>query len=123
MTKVLDASAVLAVLHKEPGAEVVEKEFPTARCSAATWSEILQKAEQGGIDPKLVILFLKQAGLAIEVVTESDAEVAAAIWRQARHLSLADRCCLALAKRLGVPSVTSDRNWPAVDGIAIEFIR
>lgn len=36
-------------------------------------------------------------------------------------LSLADRACLALAGRLGVPAVTADRTWLSLD-IGVEVI-
>ena len=39
-------------------------------------------------------------------------------------LSLADRACLALASRLGVPAVTADRAWTTLDvGVEIVCIR
>ncbi len=39
-------------------------------------------------------------------------------------LGLADRACLALARRLDVPTVTADRTWAALDlGVEIVMIR
>ncbi len=39
-------------------------------------------------------------------------------------LSLGDRACLALARRLGLPVLSADRTWLKVDvGVAVEFIR
>ena len=39
-------------------------------------------------------------------------------------LSLGDRACLALAERLGVPALTTDRIWGTLQlGIQIEVIR
>jgi PIN domain nuclease of toxin-antitoxin system len=38
--------------------------------------------------------------------------------------SLADRACLALAERLGVPAVTADREWAKADVAAeVQLIR
>jgi ribonuclease VapC len=39
-------------------------------------------------------------------------------------LSLADRACLALAKRLDIPIVTADRDWADLNlGITLQLIR
>jgi PIN domain nuclease of toxin-antitoxin system len=39
-------------------------------------------------------------------------------------LSLADRACLALAEREGVPAVTADKKWAMLDiGIKVSLIR
>jgi PIN domain nuclease of toxin-antitoxin system len=46
--------------------------------------------------------------------------------RQTRRLglSLADRACLALAEREGVPAVTADKKWAMLDiGIKVSLIR
>ena len=44
MTAVLDASAILAFLQDESGADLVESAFgEDPRCSAANWSEVAQR--------------------------------------------------------------------------------
>ncbi len=41
-----------------------------------------------------------------------------------RGLSLGDRACVALGQRLGVPVLTSDRNWQGVAvGVEFEWVR
>lgn len=43
---------------------------------------------------------------------------------KASGLSLADRACLALAKRLDIPALTADRDWADLNlGIAVQLIR
>jgi PIN domain nuclease of toxin-antitoxin system len=45
---------------------------------------------------------------------------------RAAGLSLGDRACLALARRLAVPAMTADRNWGGIArsiGVRIELIR
>lgn len=37
---------------------------------------------------------------------------------RAAGLSLGDRACLALARRLGVPALTAERRWAEVAGVA-----
>ena len=39
---------------------------------------------------------------------------------RARGLSLADRACLALAQRLGVPVVTADGAWAQIPNLGVE---
>lgn len=49
-------------------------------------------------------------------MTEADGARAADLWSPGSPLSLADRLCLALALRLGLPVVTADAAWPAARG-------
>jgi ribonuclease VapC len=112
MTVVLDASAILAFLHGEKGADVVEEHLADdARCGAASWAEVAQKIRGAGRDWSLSRALLASYGMAVENVTESDGEWAAARWRRGEGLSLADRLCLSLAYRLQAPAVTADAAW------------
>jgi len=108
---VLDASAVLAWLQGETGTEVVEPLLSEAAISAVNWSEVLQKVIQRGRDPGETGDLLQALGLRVMPLTMDDAVLAATLWSQAPSLSLGDRCCLALARRLGAPAVTADRDW------------
>lgn len=108
---VLDASAVLAWLQQEPGADVVDPLLREAAISAPNWSEILQKAIQKGRDVRETADLLKALGLEVIALTEEDAATAAALWAEVPILSLDDRCCLALARRLQLPAVTADSSW------------
>jgi ribonuclease VapC len=109
---VLDASAVLAFLQGEDGAEVVEAELSAgARCGAANWSEVAQKVRGAGRDWELSRALLASYGLLVEAVTEPDGEWAASRWRRGEGLSLGDRLCLALGHRLEMPVLTADGGW------------
>jgi ribonuclease VapC len=109
---VLDASAILALLQDEDGADVVEDHLSEdARCGAANWAEVAQKIRGAGRDWSLSRALLVSYGVAVENVTESDGEWAAARWRRGEGLSLADRLCLALAHRLHAPALTADAAW------------
>jgi len=44
MTVVLDASALLAYLSEEPGAEVVDELLADARMTNVSWAEVVQKS-------------------------------------------------------------------------------
>lgn len=112
MTAVLDASALLAFLAGEPGADVVEDQLLAgASCGAANWSEVAQKVLAAGRDWSLARSLLLSYALEVESVTETDAEWAAHRWRRGEGLSLADRLCLALAERTGLVAWTADAAW------------
>lgn len=115
---VMDASALLAFLQDESGAEAVSAQLDVgARCSAANWSETAQKVIAAQRDWQLARALLLSYELTIEPVTVEDAEVAARRWRRASGLSLGDRLCLALAERLGVEVWTADAAWGDGEGI------
>lgn len=117
MTVVLDTSAVLAWLRDEPGANVVHPLLPVAVMSAANWSETWQKLHQHGADAGRATSRLRTLGVRVEPLTEADAVTAASLWTSTRAagLSLGDRCCLALAARLDLTTVTADTAWAALD--------
>jgi ribonuclease VapC len=121
---VLDASAVLAWLHREEGWDVVEPLLADGVVSAANWSEILVQSRRRGRDPEAVARLLHALGVTVEPVTEADAVDAA--WLSAAdeqaELSLADRLCLALAARFSTPAVTADRAWTE-SGRRVQLIR
>lgn len=112
MTVVLDASAILAFLQGEPGADVVEDALAgRTYCGAANWSEVAQKVFAAGRDWELVRALLASYGLAVEPVVRTDAEWAARQWTPGAGMSLADRLCLALGERLDSEVLTADNAW------------
>lgn len=109
---VFDASALLAYLKGEQGAELVRSKLDQGgACSAANWSEVAQKVRAAGADWNLARGLLLGYDLTVEPVTRSDAELAAVAWRIGSPLSLADRLCLALAERLDATAFTADSAW------------
>jgi ribonuclease VapC len=122
--RVLDASAVLAWLQQEPGADRVDPLLPHAAISTVNWAEVLQKVAQRGRDPDDVGSLLQALGLRPIPLSADEAAIAAGLWQRASSLSLGDRCCLALATRLELPAVTADRDWLMLDtGAPVESIR
>ena len=118
-TSVLDASALLAVLHDEAGASaVVEAIARGAAVSVVNLAETLSKLADAGKDPVEANAELREAegdhrALRIEPLSEADCIEVARLrpLTRALGLSLADRACLALANRLDVPALTADGSW------------
>jgi ribonuclease VapC len=118
---VLDASALLALLQNEPGAEVVADLLPHGVMSAINLSEVVAKLTDHGMPLEAAREAID--GLPIDVHSfDRDAAFAVGELRRATRragLSLGDRACLALAAHLGVAAVTADRAWASLgDGIA-----
>jgi PIN domain nuclease of toxin-antitoxin system len=111
---VLDASAVLAFLQGEPGAEVVSERLDGAVIGAANWSEVRTRLG-GELEGSLADAILVARGVRVEPLTKEDADRAALLTD--RSLSLGDRLCLALGRRLGEEVLTADRAWGSGEGI------
>ena len=115
---VLDASALLAWLQDEPGADIVEDLLNQgAACSTVNYAEVAQKVHARGGNWGLTADLMASYSLQIEPAIPADAVTAAALWKEARQLSLADRFCLATARRLGVSAWTTDRAWGSSDTV------
>ncbi|MBI2856698.1 MAG: type II toxin-antitoxin system VapC family toxin [Chloroflexi bacterium] len=123
---VLDASALLALLNREAGAEVVAEALPEAVVSAVNISEVVAKLADVGMPEHAVSEALR--GLALETLP-FDLEQAYTTGlltpsTKVVGLSLGDRCCLSLARMLGVPALTADRSWERLSaGIEVRVIR
>jgi PIN domain nuclease of toxin-antitoxin system len=115
---VLDASAVLALVHDEPGADQVAEALPGSMLSTVNLAEVIGKLVDLDIDASQLRALLITAGVAIEPFLAGDAELAGAMRSLpgGQALSLGDRCCLALTVRSNPPEVlTGDRVWTELD--------
>jgi ribonuclease VapC len=92
--------------------------------SGVNWSEVIQKTLARGGNVVFVRQGVEALGISLIPFTSEDAEQAAQLWLQAKHLSLGDRACLALALRLGVPALTADKIWEKLTvGVEVKLIR
>lgn len=127
VSSVLDASALLALLLDEPGsARVAEVMSDDAFISAVNVTEVVTRQIDLGLAGERAQTVV--AGLRLTIVPfDEDLAYRAALLRVATRsagLSLGDRACLALAERLGLPTLTADRAWAALQiGAQIEVIR
>jgi len=121
---VLDASAVLALLQEEPGADEVEAALDAALMSCVNLSEVLQKAEQHEADVEGLEYDLQALGVEFRPFDLSASRSAAALWRQGSGLSLGDRACLALAAEVDGVALTTDRTWTrAARSVRVRVVR
>ncbi|MGD0455856.1 MAG: type II toxin-antitoxin system VapC family toxin [Solirubrobacteraceae bacterium] len=132
MPPVLDASALLAHLRDEPGADVVAEAIASgAVISTVNLAEVFSRVADRGEDPAKLAAELTQSGLldgaiTVEPFTAADAIDAGRLRPLTRDagLSLGDRACLALARRLDAPALTADTDWQGVaHGVELRPIR
>ncbi len=124
---VFDASAVIALLRNEPGADLVGSHAGEALMSAANLQEVVKALLVRGIP--LAVAKDLVASLHIDVRPHEieDAYAAAALHTATSVYGsgLGDRTCMALGIREGLPVVTTDRDWGrlAIPGLTVTLAR
>ena len=127
----LDASALLAFMREETGADRVEAMIGQgALVSAVNWAEVLARIVVSGGDPHEIVAMALPAGAATRLeLIPFDAAQARETARMMPYtrglgLSLADRAALALAATRRLRVLTADRAWRSLRlPIKIEVIR
>jgi len=97
VTVVLDASALLAYLLQEPGAEVVDGLLSDARMTNVNWAEVVQKSLSAGVEVQGMRDELQALGMQVEPFLAADGERAGQLWP--------------LTRQQGLTVVTCDRAW------------
>ncbi len=124
---VLDASAVLALLNHETGADKLTLELLSdTTCSTVNLAEVQSKlVSLGGAPDEAWEDTLSSIREAVPF-TEEQARITGSLVAQTRALglSLGDRACLALGLTLKAPVYTADKSWKDLKlGVKIHVIR
>jgi ribonuclease VapC len=124
---VLDASALLAILNQEPGAERMTPELLSAAAtSTVNLAEVHGKLVGRGLNPdeawEATLSPIREA----VAFTSEHARLTGdlAVQTRALGLSLGDRACLALGLALKAPVYTADKSWKKLKvSVRIHVIR
>ena len=124
---VFDASAILAVLQHERGAETLTVEMrKNAVVSAVNLAEVQSKLVKKGHDPEKAWEDALSTMTEVEPFTGEHARIAGDLISTTEKygLSLGDRACLALAIALKAPVYTTEQAWRNLQvGVPIHVIR
>lgn len=114
---VLDASALLALINKEKGYEIVEKYLPDSIMSSINLAEVATVLMRLDIPFDEVTDLLSNIMKEIIPFDERQAYIAARWYQKTKTfgLSLADRACLALAESKKLSVITADKAWANID--------
>ena len=124
---VFDASAVIALLRDEPGAEVVAGYAGEALISAVNLQEVIKVLLADGVSKGVAREMLGPLGLDVRSHGLDEAWAAAGLYAvtKSRGSGLGDRSCMALAIAEGLPALTTDRAWNelAIAGLSVVLAR
>ena len=116
MSVVIDASAVLAIVFDETGADVAVASCRGALLSAVNLDEVLHKSARRGIPGSEVDEALARLEVSSRAFDAAQARVSADLHPQVEgtNTSFADRACLALALTERRAIVTADSKWTSL---------
>ena len=124
---ILDASALLALIQEETGAEIIKPLLKFSVMSVVNVTETLSVLQRTNISPEEGLTLITDI---ITTIVPFDLEQAERVAKlhplvQPQGLSLADRACIALGIKLQIPIYTADRIWDELklDNIDIRLIR
>lgn len=123
---ILDASALLALINQEKGADIVKRYFPFVVMSAVNVSEVATILHHTGIPTDEVTLMLNDLLQTVIPFEKKQIYQTAFLRDKTRHLGLsfADRACLALGILHQQTIITADKAWGKLKlGVAIQLIR
>ena len=127
MTRVFDASAVLAALFEEPGADRVVELWADGEnlLSTVNYSEVVAKLAERGLGKGEIATVMEGVPLTL-VDFDQHTAFAAGLLRattKSLGLSLGDRACLALGTSRQASVITAEKIWKKVKGVDLVVIR
>jgi ribonuclease VapC len=123
---VFDASALLALIRGEPGADIVASHLGRAAMSSVNVAEVYGRLLREAFRPEEFRRDIEAIDFKLHSFDAEQAFLAGRFEPATRPLglSLGDRACLALALSLGVPALSGDRRWAGAKvGIEINLFR
>ncbi|WP_232493671.1 type II toxin-antitoxin system VapC family toxin [Novosphingobium kaempferiae] len=123
---VLDASALIAMLNAEPGADRVAEAIASTRMCAVNYAEVVSHYAHLGMPPATIDAMLDPLPIEIVPADHALSRIAGRLRALTAEagLSLGDRYCLALAQRDGLASWTCDRQWSLVaEAIGVDVVQ
>ena len=123
---VFDASALLALIRGEPGADIVASHLGRAAMSSVNVAEVYGRLLREGFRPEEFRRDIEAIDFKLHSFDAEQAFLAGRLEPATRPLglSLGDRACLALALSLGVPALSGDRRWAGAEvGVEINLFR
>lgn len=124
---VLDASAVLALLRDEPGADIVAGHMGNAAISAVNLQEVAKEMLREGAVASAVRAILDELALDVRAHDAEAAYISAELYEKTKTFGrgLGDRSCMALGLQLALPVLTTDREWRKIKikGLQLQDVR
>ncbi len=97
-----------------------------SRISAVNLAETYSKMVEYGKPLDEVVYQVERLRIPVMPFDEEAAQIVASLWRQTRAvgMSLGDRACLALARQMSLPALTTEDEWLKCDvGVKVVKIR
>jgi ribonuclease VapC len=110
---VFDASAALAIIRAEPGANQIGQFCGDGLISTVNVQEVVKTLLWNGIDVDLARTYVDGLLLDVRAHQVDDAYQAAQLVQYTSSIGsgIGDRTCMALAIAEGLPALTRDRAW------------
>jgi ribonuclease VapC len=123
---ILDASAILALLNKENGSEIVAGKINDSVVSSVNLSEVVAKLNDYSIPEKDIKKIISKLNLNVVPFDEEMAIKTGLLRSATKHkgLSLGDRACIATGLSLDLIIISTDKVWKQLEVEAkFEIIR
>lgn len=126
MRRVIDTSAILAILLEEPGQDVAAVLLPEGILSAVNLAEVMAKCVEKAVPTAVARAYIRDASIDTAAFTAEHADISGELFATTRKglLSLGDRACIATAIQTQATIVTADRAWATLGlPCPVELIR